>query len=300
VKRLLFGSLLLTSFLFGTVPAQVATTPNGTAAIQRRDKFAVPFVNKTLANGLEVIVLQDPSLPIVTVELAVRNGSFTEPPELNGLSHLYEHMFFKTNMATVLNLCDQRPDKGLGVPICGDAGRLRPQIGDVSYLRNIDRLGISYNGSTREEVVNYFFTTTSPYLETAIRVINNSVRFPLFNGQELEQEKRVVIGELDRNEANPFYYLFKAVNEKLFYKHPTRKNPGGTRDTVSKATTEHMRLIQSRYYHPNNAALVVTGDAKPEEVFDFYRRKGFRLQRMTTCGGSLGCNQYVFQRTDGS
>lgn len=40
--------------------------------------------------------------------------------------------------------------------------------------------------------------------------------------------------------------------------------------------------------------------AKPEEVFDFYRRKRFRLQRMTTCGGSLGCNQYVFQRTDGS
>lgn len=40
--------------------------------------------------------------------------------------------------------------------------------------------------------------------------------------------------------------------------------------------------------------------AKPEEVFDFYRRKGFHLQRMTTCGGSLGCNQYVFQRTDGS
>lgn len=40
--------------------------------------------------------------------------------------------------------------------------------------------------------------------------------------------------------------------------------------------------------------------AKPEEVFDFYRRKGFRLQRMTTCGGRLGCNQYVFQRTDGS
>ncbi|MCU0239903.1 MAG: insulinase family protein, partial [Pyrinomonadaceae bacterium] len=54
-----------------------------------------PFVNKTLPNGLEVIVLSDSSVPVVTIELAVRNGSFTEPPEYNGLSHLYEHMFFK-------------------------------------------------------------------------------------------------------------------------------------------------------------------------------------------------------------
>jgi predicted Zn-dependent peptidase len=54
---------------------------NGSATVQRRANFAVPFVNKTLSNGLEVIVLQDTSVPIVTVELAVRNGSFTEPPE---------------------------------------------------------------------------------------------------------------------------------------------------------------------------------------------------------------------------
>ena len=49
---------------------------------------------------MQIIVLPDRSVPLVTIELAVRNGSFTEPPELNGLSHLYEHMFFKTNHAT--------------------------------------------------------------------------------------------------------------------------------------------------------------------------------------------------------
>ena len=57
------------------------------------------------------------------------------------------------------------------------------------------------------------------------------------------------------------------MNQKLFYKYPTRKTPLGTRETVATATTEKMRLIQSRYYVPNNSALVVTGDAKPEEVF---------------------------------
>src|SRR5262249_13935370 len=66
---------------------------------------AAPLVSKTLPNGLEIVVLEDHSIPLVTVELAVRNGALTEPPELNGLSHLYEHMFFKSNQAT-LNRAD--------------------------------------------------------------------------------------------------------------------------------------------------------------------------------------------------
>ena len=89
---------------------------------------------------LEVIVLEDHSVPLVTVELAVRNGAFTEPPELNGLSHLFEHMFFKVS-----------PSRG--------------RITD--YMRNIDSLGIVYNGETHEEVVNYYFTTTTPNFPVA-------------------------------------------------------------------------------------------------------------------------------------
>ncbi|MFM8392404.1 MAG: insulinase family protein, partial [Acidobacteriota bacterium] len=52
---------------------------------------------RTLANGLEVIVIENRSVPLVTVEIAVKNGAYTETPEYNGLSHLYEHMFFKSN-----------------------------------------------------------------------------------------------------------------------------------------------------------------------------------------------------------
>ncbi|MCI0661204.1 MAG: insulinase family protein, partial [Acidobacteria bacterium] len=48
-----------------------------------------------LDNGMQVIVIENRSVPLVTVEIAVKNGSYTETPEYNGLSHLYEHMFFK-------------------------------------------------------------------------------------------------------------------------------------------------------------------------------------------------------------
>jgi zinc protease len=272
VRRFLLGSIALLSIFSNVLLAQSAK-PTGSKKLASAAKtatirpvYAVPFVSKTLPNGLEVIVLQDSSVPIVTVELAVRNGSFTESPEFHGLSHLYEHMFFKPNLAIALRECQNTGLRFNLPPLCTRAMELRSSIGDVSYLKDANKVSI-FNGSTREEIVNYFFTTTRDYLGTAIRYINDSVRFPTFDQEEFENEKKVVIGEIDRHEANPFLYLDLAMKQKLFYKYPTRKDPQGTRESVASSTLEKMRTIQSRFYVPNNAALVVTGDAKPEEVF---------------------------------
>lgn len=243
MKKNLLSLFLILSLLPNVSPAQrpkPAVAGSAPASAKAQTGYEIPIKTKTLSNGLQVIVYPDASVPIATIELAVRNGSFTEPPELNGLSHLYEHMFFKTNQA----ILDRAP-----------------------YLQDIGQLGITYNGSTREEVVNYYFTTTSQYLETAIRFMRDSVRSPVFDPDEFEREKQVVIGEIDRNESNPFFYLNRTLNDKMFFKYPTRKNPLGTRETVATATTAKMRLIQGRYYVPNNSALIVTGDVKPDEVF---------------------------------
>jgi zinc protease len=264
---------ILSAFSLAQTKNGAQAVPNNTAAktAAKRQGIEVPFVNKTLPNGLEVIVLPDASVPIVTVELDVRNGSFTESPELNGLSHLYEHMFFKPNKSAFVYRCELAKKYNNNAVYerenCAETVKLKNQIGSVDYFGDIGQLGINYNGTTQEEVVNYYFTTTSPNLGTAIRVINDAVRYPTFDEDEFVKEKQVVNGEIDRNFGNPFYYLDRALKNKLYYKYPTRKNPLGTRETVLSATTDKMRLIQSRYYVPNNSALVVTGDVKPEEVF---------------------------------
>lgn len=217
--------------------ASAPQTSTATATARMPD---AKIQSRVLTNGLEVLVLEDHSVPLVSVELAVKNGSYTEPPELNGLSHLYEHMFFKANRAI-----KDRED----------------------YVQSIDQLGIVYNGQTHEELVNYYFTTTTPNFGVAMRFMRDAVRYPLFDDRQFEQEREVVIGELDRHESNPFGYLSLEMNNRLFYKYPSRKNPGGNRQTVRAATTEMMRLIQGRYYVPNNSAVVVTGDVKSDEVF---------------------------------
>ncbi len=267
--RTFTSALLALSML--TTAAIGQRRPNPAPPPQERPPLEVPFVNKTLPNGLEVIVLADNSVPLVTVEMAVRNGSFTEPPELNGLSHLYEHMFFKTNQAVALYRCDlfqrySRPDlyNRYG---CAEIVTLRATIGDVMYLEEADRIGVLRNGTTQEEYVNYYFNTTSGNLKTVMKMMRDAMLFPSFDEQEFAQEIQVVLGELDRQMSEPVYYLDRALMDKLFYKYPSRKSPGGTRATVAAATTEKMRLIQSRYYVPNNAALVVAGDADPAEVF---------------------------------
>jgi zinc protease len=241
VKRNLLVLLIISSFLAPTAvsasqrqaPPRAAAAQAPAAAPARMPESKIQ--SRVLANGLEILVLEDHSVPLVSVELAVKNGSYTEPPELNGLSHLYEHMFFKSNKA----IKDRE-----------------------EYVQSIDQLGIVYNGQTHEELVNYYFTTTTPNFGVAMRFMRDAVRYPLFDERQFEQERVVVIGELDRHESNPFGFLSLEMNNRLFYKYPSRKNPGGDKQTVGAATTDMMRLIQGRYYVPNNSAVVVTGDVK--------------------------------------
>lgn len=207
---------------------------------------------RVLDNGLTVVVVDVPSLPIVTIELAVRNGAFTETAEFNGLSHLYEHMFFKAN--AVLPSQEE-------------------------YMARQRALGMVWNGTTSTERVNYFFTLPSANLAEGLAFMRDAIQTPLFREDELVREREVVLGEYDRNEASPFYWLYQAVDGLLWSAHPSRKDSLGDRQTISTATVAQMTWMQQTYYVPNNALLVLSGDvraaagfAMAEELFGGWER----------------------------
>ena len=197
--------------------------------------------SKKLANGLEVMVIENHAVPIVTVELNVKNGAYTEGPEFSGLSHLYEHMFFKAN---------------------------RTIPSQEAYLRRLNQLGAQWNGTTSEERVNYFITLGVDSLVQGLQFMEDAIRYPLFNQDELVRERPVVLGEFDRNEANPFFHLTRAADTILwspgFY---TRKTAIGRRDVITSATQEKMNTIKNRFYIPNNSALILAGDITPARGF---------------------------------
>ena len=194
----------------------------------------------TCPNGLTVLVVENHALPLLTVEITAKNGSMTEPPEYNGLSHLYEHMFFKAN-AVLPN--------------------------QEAYLARTRELGMEFNGTTSQERVNYYFTTTSDHFADAMTFMRDAVVSPKFGADELDREREVVVGEIDRDESSPYYRLNEAIEHKVWWKYPSRKDPLGDRKTVRSATVEMMQTIQHRYYVPNNSALVVTGDVDAQAVF---------------------------------
>ncbi len=198
------------------------------------------ITSKTLDNGLDVIVVQNSTVPLLTIEIACKNGAYTEPPEYDGLSHLYEHMFFKANRTI--------PDQ-------------------ESYMERQRELGMVWNGTTSQERVNYFFTLHKDDLKDGMVFMRDAIRYPLFKQDELERERPVVLGEFDRNEASPFFHWGRAVDKLSFSKYYSRKNVIGDRDVIITATQEKMRTIQNRYYIPNNSTLIVSGDVNPETVF---------------------------------
>ncbi len=164
----------------------------------------------------------------------------TEPPEYNGLSHLYEHMFFKGNKAL--------PDQ-------------------LAYSARLRELGMLFNGTTGNDKVNYFFTTTSDHYADAMVFMRDAITSPLFEKGELDRERVVVTGEMDRDESEPQFLLWRAMEPKVYWKYPSRKNALGARKTVLATTPAMMHAIQQRYYVPNNSVLVVTGDVKADDVF---------------------------------
>jgi zinc protease len=217
--------------LFGGV-ALLLTSPAGAAP--------PPIEKHVCDNGLTVLVVENHSVPLVTVHIAVKNGSMTESPEYNGLSHLYEHMFFKANKA------------------------LPSQEG---YMARARELGMAWNGTTNTERVNYFFTTTSDHTEGAMVFMRDAIVHPLFDEKELAREREVVVGEIERNLSSPGYHFWHDVQQRVFWKYPSYKNPLGDAKTVRAATRAKMKTIQERYYIPNNSVLVVTGDVKAKDVF---------------------------------
>jgi zinc protease len=201
---------------------------------------------KVLANGLEVIVVENHGVPLATIEIDVKNGSFTQTPEYEGLAHMYEHMFFRANA--------KYPEPN-------------------QFWDRASDLGAVFNGTTEPERVNYYMTVPSEKLADAIALQASAIRTPLFRRDELERERQVVIGEYDRSESSPFFALSREMDKKLFPGNYSRKNTIGDRQIVLTTTPEKMRIIQKKYYVPNNSVLIVAGDVNPSAVFQLAERE---------------------------
>ena len=209
------------------------------------DAFAQPKVPEhvfyqKLANGLEVLVLEDHTIPFSTIEIACKNGSFTEDNEYNGLSHLYEHMFFKLNK-------DYKTQD--------------------DFMKAVSKLDMNFNGQTLEENVSYYFTLPKENTVKGLEFMNSAIRYRSFKKEDMLKENPVVDAEFQRHESDPYYVLIDTINHMLWGSNYSRKNIVGSHEVILSATPEKMETIKDKFYYPNNCLLIIAGDVEHTQIF---------------------------------
>lgn len=211
--------------------------------------FAFAFAESTpienlyeykLKNGLTLFVAENHNVPLSYIEVAVRCGAFTQEKETAGLFHLYEHMMFKGNS------------------LYKDA---------ASVTNALSNLGVAdWNGTTDLECVNYYFTVPSSKTREGLEFWSAAIRSPLLNKNELENEKKVVLSEINGNFSSPERISTSYVSRMMFPDSPWKMDPSGSVDVVQNASVKSLKNIQKTFYIPNNSAVFVGGDVNPDEV----------------------------------
>ncbi|MEZ5287657.1 MAG: pitrilysin family protein [Vicinamibacterales bacterium] len=192
----------------------------------------------TLDNGLKVLVLEAHAAPLASVWCWYRVGSRDERPGLTGVSHWVEHMNFK-----------------------GTTRIPRDQVKGI-----IERYGGSWNGYTWIDQTAYLETATSAALDRMLFIEAERMDACLYDPDECESERTVILSELQGGENDPEQLLDQEVTAAAYRVHPYRHPTIGWQADVETMTRADLYGHYRRHYSPSNATLVVVGDVDTEDV----------------------------------
>jgi len=217
-----------------------AGSPDALASAGGARAFEIPFEKYTLANGLEVILHRDPSLPNVAVNLWYHVGPANEPKGRSGFAHLFEHLMF-------------------------EGSRYAGKDFDV-LLESAG--GTNMNGTTSFDRTNYFETVPSEQLALALWLESDRMGFMIdtLTEERLEVQRGVVLNERRQSYENrPYGPSELAMYDRFFPDgHPYHGNVIGSIADLERASMDDVRAFFAAYYAPSNATLALAGDIEPE------------------------------------
>jgi zinc protease len=237
---------MLAVCLMLAVMAAPSAQPGG-AAGSSASSFSVPVVYRKLPNGLRVVVSENHAAPVVVVEVMYRIGFRIEPRNRTGFAHLFEHLMFQGS----------------------------EHVSKFEHVRIVNENGGVLNGSTRFDHTNYFEVMPSNALELAMWLEADRMRSLKITPENLKNQQDVVSEEVRVNVLNQPYGAFEwlglpqKANTNWFNAH----NFYGDLSDLQAATLEDVKKFFDTYYAPNNAVLVVTGDATVDEVMKLAQKQ---------------------------
>ena len=198
----------------------------------------VSFERFTLANGLKVLVHEDPTTPMAVVNILYDVGARDENPDQTGFAHLFEHLMFGGSV---------------NIP---------------SYDEPLQRVGGENNAFTSNDITNYYITLPAVNLETAFWLESDRMLSLAFSEKSLEVQRNVVSEEFKQRYLNqPYGDVWLKLRPLAYKQHPYKwATIGKSLDHIENAKIADVKAFFTKHYNPANAIMVVGGDVKLEEV----------------------------------
>ena len=203
----------------------------------------LPVQSTALSNGMQLILHEDHTSPVVTVNVWYHVGSKDEPPGRNGFAHLFEHLMFQGSK----------------------------HVAEDHFFWYLERAGATdRNGTTSADRTNYFETVPSNQLELALWLESDRMGFLLdhVDQKTFEEQRKVVKNEKRQHyDDAPYGLLSKFLHDAIYPKgHPYRNLTIGSYEDLDRASLEDVRKFFKTFYVPNNASVVIAGDVAPQKA----------------------------------
>jgi zinc protease len=233
-------ALLVCMFASGIVSGQ-SPVPQATPpppAPPRSVRLPKP-IEKTLANGLRVVVVQRPGTPLVAAQMLIKNGGEVDPPELAGLSNM------------TADLLTKGTEKRTATKIAGA----------------IEALGASLDTAARWDASRVNVNVISSKVGPALEIMSDVVLHPTFKEDEIERLKQQTIDDLTVELGDPGSIARYVAARIVFGDAPYGQPLGGTPQSIARITRADFVKYHSQFYRPDNAILVLGGDIKAANAF---------------------------------
>ncbi len=265
IKKILFIAIVISLVACNTDKKEKSTSLN------------IPFEKFELKNGLQVILHIDKSDPVVAVELLVHVGSAREIEGRTGFAHLFEHLLFLES-------------ENLGK---GGLDKMSAKIG-----------GSGANGSTSRDQTKYLQTVPNDALEKMIWAEADKLGWFIntVTDQVLAKEKQVVINEKRQVVDNrPYGFNQQIIDRNLYPKgHPYNWQVIGSLEDLQNATLNDVKTFFKKWYVPNNATLILSGDFDPKQAEKWVRKyfheipKGEEITRLAKRPGIVTASKFLY------
>lgn len=204
--------------------------------------FSIPVEKYSLANGLTVVLHEDHSDPIAAVAIYYHVGSSREIAGKTGFAHLFEHMMFQKS----------------------------ENVAEDQFFKNLQGAGGQLNGSTSQDRTNYYEVIPKNALEMALWMESDRMGYleNTVTKKALANQQNVVQNEKRQSVDNaPYGFNQGLILKNLYPKgHPYSWTVIGEMEDLTNATVEDVKAFHKKFYSPNNAFLVITGDINKDEV----------------------------------